>query len=147
MGWGWGWIHGSGGGWLWWSAHPFGGGVGRVHVQYPAFAPSTSEMAVGFWLFCILLFIICANCLCMIILVPYSFLVFCYWRRLYLGDFVWYRVPGSRSWPVSGTQGLGIMEIRAGNLCFQSSHRYHKCGTGPDTRQWGLGRNRGCVCI
>ena len=41
-----------------WSAHPRGGAVCRDHAQYPAFALSTSEMAVCLWLFCILLFII-----------------------------------------------------------------------------------------
>ena len=30
----------------------------RGQVQYPAFVPGTSEMAVGLWPFCILLFII-----------------------------------------------------------------------------------------
>ena len=30
-----------------WSADPLGGSVCRDHVRYPAFAPSTSETAVG----------------------------------------------------------------------------------------------------
>ena len=30
----------------------------KGQVQYPAFVPGTSEMAVGLWPFCILLFII-----------------------------------------------------------------------------------------
>ena len=34
-----------------WSAHSVGGAVCRHHVKYPAFAPSASEMAVGFWPF------------------------------------------------------------------------------------------------
>ena len=33
--------------WIRWRGD-FGGVVGRVRVQYPAFAPSTSETAVGF---------------------------------------------------------------------------------------------------
>ena len=53
-----GWDHWLGQeGWLRWSAHPPGGVVCRDHRQYPAFAPSISEVAVGFWPFCILLFI------------------------------------------------------------------------------------------
>lgn len=35
------------GAWLRWCAHPLGGSVCRDHVWYPAFAPSTSETAVG----------------------------------------------------------------------------------------------------
>ena len=38
-------------GWLRWSAHPLSGAVCKVHGQYPAFAPETSELAVGFLLF------------------------------------------------------------------------------------------------
>ena len=41
--------------WLRWSAHPLGSTVCRV--PSPSFALSTSEMAIGFWPFCILLFI------------------------------------------------------------------------------------------
>ena len=33
----------------------------RNHAQYLAFAPGTSEVAAGVWLFCILLFIVCPN--------------------------------------------------------------------------------------
>ena len=49
------------GGWLRWSAHPLGGTVCRDHVQDPAFALGTSEMAVDLWPFCILLFIIAST--------------------------------------------------------------------------------------
>ena len=35
--------------WLRWSAHPFGGVECRGQAQYPAFAPSFSE--VGSWVF------------------------------------------------------------------------------------------------
>ena len=42
----------------------------------PCFDSSTSEVAVGFWPFCSLLFIICPNCACMQLLsVPCSFFV------------------------------------------------------------------------
>ena len=33
------------------SPHLLGGAVCRHHVQYPAFAPGTSEVAAGFWSF------------------------------------------------------------------------------------------------
>ena len=39
-----------------WFAHPFGGGVCRGHEQYPAFAPSSSDTAVGWLLGCFVLF-------------------------------------------------------------------------------------------
>ena len=68
--------------WLRWSAHPLGGAVCSDHARSPAFALDTSEVAVGFWSFCIFLFIICPNCPCMkLFLVPCSFFVFCCWRR------------------------------------------------------------------
>ena len=37
--------------------HPLGGAVRTDHAQYPAFAPGTSEVAVGLWPFCILFII------------------------------------------------------------------------------------------
>lgn len=37
--------------WLRRSAHPLGGAGCRDHAQSPAFAPDTSEGAVGFWPF------------------------------------------------------------------------------------------------
>ena len=37
--------------WLRWSAHPHGGAECRDHEQYPAFAPSCSEVAIGFLVF------------------------------------------------------------------------------------------------
>ena len=41
-------------GWLRCFAQPFGGAECRGHVQYPAFAPSSSEVAAEFfWSFCI----------------------------------------------------------------------------------------------
>ena len=45
-------------GWLRWAARLHGGAVGRDHVRFPAFAPSTSEVASGLWPSCISLFII-----------------------------------------------------------------------------------------
>ena len=45
-------------GWLSWSAHPLGGAVCRDHVQDPDFAPSTSEVAVGFLVFFVFFFLI-----------------------------------------------------------------------------------------
>lgn len=36
-------------GWLGWFAHLFGGGVYRGHARYSVFAPSSSEVAVGFF--------------------------------------------------------------------------------------------------
>ena len=63
-------------GWLGWSAHPCVGAACRDHAQDPAFASSTSEVAVGFWPFCSLLFIICPNCTCtQLLLVLCSFFV------------------------------------------------------------------------
>ena len=35
-------------GWLRWSAHPFSGAMCTYHASHPAFAPSTSEVKVGF---------------------------------------------------------------------------------------------------
>ena len=66
-----------------WSARPFGGVEGRGHARCPAFAPSSSEVAVElFWSFCILLSVICPSCPCtQLFLVPYSLFVFCCWRR------------------------------------------------------------------
>lgn len=49
--------------WAWqegllrWSAHPLGGTVCRDHAHYPAFAPGTSQVAVGLQPFCISSFI------------------------------------------------------------------------------------------
>ena len=58
------------------SAHTFCGAVCRNHAQYPTFAPGTSEMAVGFWPFYVLLFITCPTCACMqLFLVPSSLFV------------------------------------------------------------------------
>ena len=63
-------------GWIGCSAHPCVGAACRDHAQDPTFASSTSEAAVGFWPFCILLFIICPHCACtQLLLVPWSFFV------------------------------------------------------------------------
>ena len=51
---------------------PLGGAVCRDHTG----VVPCSEVAVGFWPFCILLFVICPNCTCpQLFLVPYSFSV------------------------------------------------------------------------
>ena len=52
------------GAWLRWPGHPLAGSVCRDQVQDPAFAPGTSEVAVGLWPFCILLFIFCPSSAC-----------------------------------------------------------------------------------
>lgn len=69
--------------WLRSFTHPFGGVECRRHVQCPGFAPSSSDVAVGFFRsFCIFLFIICPSYTHMkLFLVPYSVFVFCCWRR------------------------------------------------------------------
>ena len=65
------------------SAHHFGGAECRGHAQCPVFAPSSSEVAVGFLgSFCILLPRIRPNGTCtQLFLVPVSFFVFCCSRR------------------------------------------------------------------
>ena len=77
-------------GWLRCFAHPLEGGVCRAHAQYPAFTPDmlfllpgSSKLAVGFFgLFVSFRYRICPNCSCtQLFLVPYSFFVFCCWRR------------------------------------------------------------------
>ena len=61
---------------LLWSAHTLCGAVCRDHAQYPTLAPGTSEETVGFWPFCVLLFIICPTCACMqLFLVPSTLFV------------------------------------------------------------------------
>lgn len=71
-------------GWLRWSAHAFGGVMCRGHAWSPAFAFSSSEVAVGFLVFLYPL----ANdvsqlLLCTVYLAPYSFFVFHCWRRCF----------------------------------------------------------------
>ena len=62
-------------GWLRWFAHPLGDVECRDHAQYPAFAPSTSEVAVGFFVS----FVQFLPQLRMyaVLFSPYSFFVFC----------------------------------------------------------------------
>ena len=80
-GWGEEWICGGQKGFAW-SAHPLCGALCRYHAGYPAFAPRTSEVAVGSWPFCIFLFTVCATCSHMqLFLVSYRFFVFCCLRR------------------------------------------------------------------
>ena len=56
-----------------WSAHPFGDAVCKVHVQHPAFDPSTSEVAVGFLVY-LYIFVHNVPQLCMRILSSLKFL-------------------------------------------------------------------------
>ena len=46
-------------GWLRWSAHPCGGTECRGPAQDPAFAPGSSEVAVGWFVCCFGLFVTC----------------------------------------------------------------------------------------
>ena len=76
-------------GWLRCFAHPLGGGVCRGHAQYPAFAPdplhllqALQKWQLGFLVSLYLLSRICPNYSCVqLLLVPYSFFVFCSLRR------------------------------------------------------------------
>ena len=59
-----------------WSTRPLGVAECRRPVQLPAFAPGSSEVAVGFLVSLYLLSIMCPNCTCtQLFLVPYSFFV------------------------------------------------------------------------
>ena len=60
------------GGWFRWSSQPLGGAVCRDQAQYPALAPDSSEVAFGFWSFCVL-FMIYPKFSCLhLFLVPYN---------------------------------------------------------------------------
>ena len=52
--------------WLRWSAHPFGGTLCEDPVlsRTPLLLPKSQKHQLGFWSFCIVLFIICFNCAC-----------------------------------------------------------------------------------
>ena len=94
---------GGAGGVTW--ARPFGSVVCRGHAQYPAFAPSSSEMAVGFcWSFCILS-IICPNCTCTQVLFffsPLEFLCILLLEETFVQvQALQQRRPGPRFLPVS----------------------------------------------
>ena len=81
----------------------------------PAFAPSSSEVAVGLWAFCILLFIICPNHVCMTSLVLFSFFVFCCSRETFVqGQSLQKSVSGLRSQPVS--QGTPYLTLKPCSL-------------------------------
>ena len=77
--------------WLRWFAHPFGwywvqGGMHStlILLPIPCFFPVLQKWQLGFWSFCIniSLSIIFPNCTRMqLFLAPYSFFVFCCWRR------------------------------------------------------------------
>ena len=86
-------------GWLRWSAHPFGGAVCSYHAQYPAFAPSTSEVAVTFWPFYILLFILY---FIVILFSPLSFLCILLLEEMCVQvQELQQTVPGPRAQPIS----------------------------------------------
>ena len=51
------------------------------HAHYPAFVPHTSEVATGFLAFLYLIHNLLQLHMYTVISVPYSFSVFCYWRR------------------------------------------------------------------
>ena len=63
--------------------YPLGGGVCRGHLQYPIFAPGSSKVAVVFFDLVVCSGSrICPSRACMrLLLVSYSFCVFCCWRR------------------------------------------------------------------
>ena len=108
--------------WLRCFAHPSGGGVCRGHAQFPAFAPGSSKVAVGFYgLLVSFGFRICLNCSCMqLFLVAYSFFVFCCSRRgVSRCKHCNTTAKSPRSQPVSiGTEGPGYGAERcaAGNM-------------------------------
>ena len=85
MRWGQGWVQEPG----WFRQRWLCGVDRRRHVQYPAFTPNTqlfspvfSDVAVGFFLAFLHLFLPIIYCSCMqLSLVPYSFFVLCYQRR------------------------------------------------------------------
>ena len=64
--------------WLRGSAHPLGGAVCMCHVQFPAFAPSTSEVAVELGPF---VYLVHNLPQLGIHVVNFSFIVFCCSRR------------------------------------------------------------------
>lgn len=71
------------GGWVQCSAHSLEGAVCRDHAQYPVFALDTSEVAVGFLVFCILFPLCPSSCIHALISISYSFFVSCCsWRLL-----------------------------------------------------------------
>ena len=92
--------------------YPLGGGVCRGHLQYPIFAPGSSKVAVGFFdLFVCSGSRICPNRACMrLLLVSYSFFVFCCWRRGVSGASIaalQKRVPG----PILSRLFCGLLPI------------------------------------
>ena len=91
--------------WLKWAAHPLVVLSARGLRRTLLLLPAPQKWQLGFWSFCILLFIICPKCACtQLFLVPYIFFVFCCLRRRLSrckhcskGS----QVPGFRSQPVS----------------------------------------------
>ena len=111
-------------GWLRWSAQPFGGAECRGHAQCPAFAPSSSEVAVGFLVF---LYLVVHNLpqldMHTVIFSPLWFLCILLLEETFVQvQALQQRVPGPRSQPVSGGEDnsykgnrqLGFLEGRNG---------------------------------
>ena len=71
-------------GWLRWFTHCFVGGMFRGHAVTCFCSLLLRSGGPGFWSLCILLSMICFSCTCtQLFLVPYSFFVFCCWRRCF----------------------------------------------------------------
>ena len=87
-------------GWLRCFAHPSDGVVCRGHAQYPTFAPSSSELAVGF--FCCCCFVSCVQnlpqlCMHAVIFSPLQFLsILLLKERCVQVQALQQRVPGPR---------------------------------------------------
>ena len=90
-------------GWLRWSAHPLGGVECRGHAQCPAFAPGSSEVAVGFLVFLYLVVHYLPQLhMPTVIFSPLSFLCILLLKETFVQvQALQQRVPGPRSQPVS----------------------------------------------
>ena len=76
-----GWVQGLGQRVAWVVCPLLGGGVCRGHVQGPAFAPDTSEVAVGFWVFEYLVHNLSHPHMHMVTSSPFLFPCICCWKR------------------------------------------------------------------
>ena len=89
-------------GWLRWSARPFGGAECRGHAQCPAFAPSSSEVAVGVLDFLYLVHNLPQLDMHTVIFSPLWFLCILLLDETFVQvQALQPRVPGPRSQPVS----------------------------------------------
>ena len=105
---------------------PLGGAERRGHAQCPAFAPSSSEVAVGFLIF---LYLVVHNlpqlCMHAAIFSPFQFLCIFLLEEMFVQvQALQQRVPGHRSQPVSdliepkGTFGSGeVCSVFWGSFC------------------------------